>query len=417
MAIGNNNNTVEAKFFEPVDEILPKLQQYRKTPRYDDESFVKMGILRVLENSKSGRAFLQEHALRFEKDPGLMNYFRAFKSERRSRVIQEVGKHVEEKAKSTLPNRLSGIPELENYECFAADGHWHQGAVHDAKNGDRKEAAGHVYSVDLKTHTVRHLESSEGFHDHDMKMLKRAGLKTLRHGIKKGKRVILIYDRGGIDYKFWARCRRSSAIYFISRPKSNMVYDVIDDREFDKQDSINNGIRSDRQISQKDEAKMRLIEYTAPRTGEVFQFITNEMSLSPGVIAELYHRRWEVEKVFDELKNKLEEKKAWASSIEAKTVQARLCAITLNLLALYEMRIDAEHGVKNHLEEKRKLQRIREEINIALDNQRSMSSLLKKPKASTQRSVKFIRWLRSCLRFSLEETRAIAQLRAFYAVF
>ena len=84
---------------------------------------------------------------------------------------------------------------------------------------------------------------------------------------------------------------------------------------------------------------MRLIRYIAPRTGEEFEFITNEMVLSPGIIMELYHRRWDVEKVFDELKNKLEEKKAWASSLEAKRVQAKLCAMTLNLLAVCENHI------------------------------------------------------------------------------
>ncbi|MHB1310037.1 MAG: transposase [Limisphaerales bacterium] len=39
----------------------------------------------------------------------------------------------------------------------------------------------------------------------------------------------------------------------------------------------------------------------------------------PGVLAELYRRRWELEKVFDEVKNKLREQKAWASSQEVRT--------------------------------------------------------------------------------------------------
>jgi hypothetical protein len=42
------------------------------------------------------------------------------------------------------------------------------------------------------------------------------------------------------------------------------------------------------------------------------------------VIVELYRQRWAVEKVFDQFKNKLREKKAWASSLEAKETRLRV---------------------------------------------------------------------------------------------
>lgn len=80
------------------------------------------------------------------------------------------------------------MPELDQYGCFAADGRWHKGAVHDTKNSDCKEAVGHVYSLDLRTHTVRHFATLEGFHDHDTSMLQSAGLQTLMYGVKKGNR-------------------------------------------------------------------------------------------------------------------------------------------------------------------------------------------------------------------------------------
>ena len=41
---------------------------------------------------------------------------------------------------------------------------------------------------------------------------------------------------------------------------------------------------------------------------------------------ELYRRRWEAEKVFDQVKNKLGEKKAWGITQEAREAQARLVA-------------------------------------------------------------------------------------------
>ena len=60
------------------------------------------------------------------------------------------------------------------------------------------------------------------------------------------------------------------------------------------------------------------------------------MALPPGVLAGLYRRRWEVEKVFDELKNKLGEKKAWGTSPVAKAAQGQLVALTHNLMLIYE---------------------------------------------------------------------------------
>jgi hypothetical protein len=64
--------------------------------------------------------------------------------------------------------------------------------------------------------------------------------------------------------------------------------------------------------------QLRLIMYQDPLTGTVYEFLTNEPDLPPGVIVELYHRRWEAEKVFDEVKNKLGQKKAWATTLVYK---------------------------------------------------------------------------------------------------
>jgi len=65
------------------------------------------------------------------------------------------------------------------------------------------------------------------------------------------------------------------------------------------------------------------------------------------VIVEVYRRRWDVEKIFDEIKNKLGQKKAWATSLVAKAVQGQMVAITHNLLLLYEARLENHHKVIN----------------------------------------------------------------------
>ena len=45
------------------------------------------------------------------------------------------------------------------------------------------------------------------------------------------------------------------------------------------------------------------------------------MEVPAGIIAELYRRRGDVEKVFDERKHKLGEQQAWGTSLVAKGAQ------------------------------------------------------------------------------------------------
>lgn len=61
--------------------------------------------------------------------------------------------------------------------------------------------------------------------------------------------------------------------------------------------------------------------------------------MPPGLIAYLYKARWNIEKVFDQVKNKLNEKKAWATSDIAKEMQAQFVCLAHNLMHLFEDRI------------------------------------------------------------------------------
>ena len=62
------------------------------------------------------------------------------------------------------------------------------------------------------------------------------------------------------------------------------------------------------------------------------------------------------EKVFDELKNKLDETKAWAKTPMAKTNQAQLLCLTHNMMTLFENRLEQTEGIRNEAELQRKAQ-------------------------------------------------------------
>ena len=404
---------VNDAFFQPLDGLVATSPHLYPCPEYSDEDWLRLGIQRVLERVESGRAFLQEHGPRFDYQPTRTNYFAALQSERRLELARDVNRRLLTAA--ALPDHLVNMPELKNYQCFALDGHWHQAATHDARHDGTKMAVGHFYSLDLRGHQLRHLTVGEGLHEHDMSVLKRIKPSGLRHDVPKGTRVLIIYDKAGIDFAYWKRCQRECAVYFISRVKEGMVYDWLDDRPLDPHEPRQRSVTADRHIMTRDGHQMRIIAYTDPATGETYEFLTNELDLPAGVIAELYRRRWDVEKVFDQIKNKLGEKKAWGTSLTAKATQGQLVALTHNLLLMYETRLEREHGVNNDAEDQRWQERHQEMKAAARRAGSPLTTLRTGLRRATQRSVKFIRWLRHALREKLTEEAAVPRLTLLYA--
>lgn len=406
---------MDEAFFQPLKGVVSASSHARPCPEFPDEDFLRLGVQRVLETSESGRAFLQEHGVRFDNTPDYSNYFATLRSQRRSDLVGDVSLVVLGLANVQLHNRLADIPELANYECFAMDGHWHKAAVHDKRHEGSKMAVGHFYSLNLRTHTLRHLAAGEGLHEHDMSALKRVKPKGLRQGMARGRRVLVIYDKAGIDFGFWKRCRQECAVYFLSRVKENMVFDWIDSRDWDRSDPRHRGVTEDRRVMTREGLLLRIIYYTDPLSGEVFEFLTNEPDLPPGVLVELYRRRWEAEKVFDEIKNKLGEKKAWASSLVAKQTQAQLITLAHNLLLLYEQELEKRHGIRNEAEDRRRQQRTQSATKACARAGKPLSTLVSQARRTTQRSVKFIRWVRQSIRDRAAEAVAVLRLQALYA--
>ena len=405
---------VHAAFFAPLDGLAAVSAHARQCPEFSDADWLAAGLGRCLEKAGSGRGFLQEHGLRLAAAPTHSNYFHSLHSERRLELLAGINASV--LAAARLPDRLAELPELQNYECFALDGHWHQAATHDPRHGKVKMPVGHFYSLDLRGHQLRHLAAAEGLHEHDLHALKRAVKPTgLRHGVPKGKKVLVIYDKAGIDLAFWNRCRREKAVYFLSRLKENMVYEWIESRPLDPKDPHNAGVQSDRRVRMASGDEMRVIHYIEPALGKSYEFLTNDLSLPAGVLAELYRRRWELEKVFDEIKNKLGEKKAWGTSQTARQTQAQFIVLTHNLLLIYENRLEVEHGVVNAAEDRRRAGRQQTLAAYIQKTGREISSLVVCLRRATQRSVKFLRWLRQALRERLTEEAALPLLHHLYA--
>lgn len=406
--------SVTATLFSPINELLPRCEKLRDCPELPDDAWIRLGLERALHELPSGRAFLQEHAYALAHCPPKANYFASLKSERRLSLAQELNQGICLRVSQTVSDPLAQYSDLADFDLYAGDGHWHGAAAHDLPLGGTKRAVGHFYALDLRHHTLRHLAVGVGKKEHDMHVLKRLDIEQLRQFAPAGRKVIYVWDKAGIDFLAWHRWKQASGLYFVSMEKENMELEVMGLADWDRNDPVNAGIQNVELVAGSAGVMVRRIRYVEPVTGNEYVFITNQITLRPGLIAFLYKLRWDVEKVFDVLKNKLNEQQAWATTDTAKSVQAQMICLLHNLIQILEETLKCE-GIENVAEKARRRKTLERVQAIATAAGRIIPSCVVALQRLTQCSVKLLRWLRSSLRDRLPWCAATARLRVLYA--
>lgn len=421
---------IREELFKPLFEFLPFAAHHRDCPALDDATWLEAGVRRCLGIFQSGRDFLQQLADLHHTEIRVSTLFESFKSTRRLRLLGELLAQSRSRMRRDMPDAFATFPCLDDFDLFAGDGHFIAAACHDmpvprdrppapaasthstTRVASTKYATGHLYTLDLRSHAMGHLtvaDQIERKKEHEMRALKRQTVDTLRQGAPKGRKVLYVWDRAGIDLRQWFSWKHSAGIYFLSRQKDNMELEVMGNNPFDAADPVNRGVLADQTVGTSTGVGLRRVTYQDPGTGMIYHYLTNlPASVPPGVVALLYKVRWDVEKVFDEFKNKLVETKAWASSANAKTVQARMLCLTHNLMTLMEHHIGKRCGVRNEAEFKRRKKRQAATPARANGAELAVQRL-------TQRTVKFIRWLRNHLDLQRDWDDAIARLAHIYS--
>lgn len=406
--------------FSPLSKILETADFTRQCPEFPDSDWLKMGVTRCLLSAKSGRDFLQ----RFDGlcSDGAMHratFFGTLKSKRRLEMCATANEKLCGHIAKTHGNGLSSMPGLEKFAVYAADGHFHSAAAHDPIIEGSKRPVGHIFCLNLRTHAATHLTVADQVNckkrEHEMRTLKRMNIKALRQGASKGTKVLYAYDRACIDFTQWETWKQGSGIYMITLVKANMAPIKCGDRVVDHSDPHNAGVISDEYIGSASGVHLRRITFKDMATGTVYVYVTNEMTLLPGVLAQIYKMRWDIEKMYDETKNKFGQTKAWASSAEAKTMQAIFICMTHNLLLCLEVILEKEEGLINVAEEKRKAERLRLTISQVAEAGAVLPTGRLAIQRSTQRSVKLIRWVGSRLFSAVSWAVACVALKNLYS--
>jgi hypothetical protein len=225
--------------------------------------------------------------------------------------------------------------------------------------------------------------------------------------------VLWVWDKAVVDLPFWA-ARKSAGIYFLSLRKEGMCLAVEQERGIDFTQPINQGVTADRVVIDRRGLRVREITFCNPCDGQVYIYLTTEMTLAPGLLALLYKTRWEIEKVFDETKTKLTEKKSWATTTTAKEMQAHFVAIVHNLLLLQQDEHE-QQGVVNTAENQRRQKRLDQpQADLAKTGQ-TLPLLYTVLQRCTQAPFKLIRWLRVHWHQPTALLQALRQLATLYA--
>lgn len=410
------SSEVRHQFLEPLRTVYDQATRIRRCPAQSDWDWLTKGVDRVLANVRSGRDFLQSFQLFWHRALQVGPYFEALASERRLGMVAECSALLRQRVDTLRPSPLAQFEALAAFDLYAGDGHYLAHATHDPRPGETCWPTGHFFALNLKSQSLFPLmlaDLSGRKKEHDLRALKRQSVAWLRQGAGKGRKVLWVWDKAAVDLAFWQE-RKAAGIYFLSLRKAGMCLNVEQERAIDFAQPINQGVTADRVVTDRRGIRVRAITFCNPGDGAVYEYLTNELTLEPGLLVRLYKTRWEIEKVFDETKTKLAEQKSWATTTTAKAMQAHFVAIGHNLLLLLQD-WQAEQGVANTAElERREKRQVKQPAELQKTG-RTLPLIYTVLQRFTQATFKLIRWLRVHWHRPTPLPQALLHLRTLYA--
>ncbi len=155
-------------------------------------------------------------------------------------------------------------------------------------------------------------------------------IRAARENFKFMPDSIIVMDKGYIDFK-WLYSLNDNGVFFVTRSKENMVYEVIGQQEFTE----GTGIISDEIIrltgtkSASDYPKaLRMVKYYDIKNDKIYTFITNNSKFAAKTIADIYKDRWQVELFFKWIKQNLKIKSFLGTTQNAVMTQIWVAMIT-----------------------------------------------------------------------------------------
>lgn len=164
-------------------------------------------------------------------------------------------------------------------------------------------------------------------------------------GFTKGS--VIVVDRGYLDVK-WLSNLDSSGCFYVTREKSNMVFDVIDSYQ------VEGNVLSDEDIiltgatSKKDyPKKLRRIKFLDSISGKEYVFLTNNFTWKDQTVADIYKERWHIEVFFRQIKQNLKIKSFVGTSENAVQIQIWTALMAILLLKFLKDKAQYDWNLSN----------------------------------------------------------------------
>ena len=414
------NPLVRDAFLEPALSLLPSLDNYRDGLDFSDAEFITLGVRRINTFHPSGRSFLQSTRQCDLTEVSLRAYFGAVSSVRRLSFIHELNSTLSRTIASPA-DRFARFPELAGRDVLALDGHDIAHATHEPKatmaSGQRAvpDTVTGVFLRNLRTGAARVLAQTEG-HQHEWAAVKARPWSDF-HWHPRAKGTILVIDPVAVDFEFLLGAKFKGGFTVITRTKANLAVKETKPLTWDQNDRRNLGVISDERVRFAGPGEFRRVVYQDPESGEVFEFLTTEFHLPPGIIAHLYRLRWDIEKFFDVCENLLGEKRAWATGPVAAQVQNEFLVLVHNLMLLLSARLDTQEGIRDQKVEKKYAAALKERSKRALLNSRTVSPWVGALRRITRWSSQFTRWLQDALIHGWHWQLGVLKLRPLMAAY
>lgn len=156
-----------------------------------------------------------------------------------------------------------------------------------------------------------------------------------------------LLDRGYLDFARLHAIHQSQA-FFVTRAKSNTQfkrrYSHPVDRASTNVQSDQTGVLTTFYSSKDYPAPLRRV-VAKDDTGKRIAFLTNNFSLAPEMIAELYRQRWQVELFFKWIKQHLRIKTFFGTSENAVKTQIWIAVAAYVLIAIVKKRLNLPHSL------------------------------------------------------------------------
>jgi transposase len=161
-----------------------------------------------------------------------------------------------------------------------------------------------------------------------------------------------IMDRGYVDFSRLYRLTQDQ-VYFVTRGKSNLKFRRLYSNPVDKE----TGLRSDQTIKlegfysrQEYPDKLRRVRYFDLKTGKYYVFLTNNFTVSPIMVTELYRSRWQIELFFKWIKQHLRIKAFYGTSFNAVKTQIWIAISVYVLVAIIKKELNLEMSLYSILQ-------------------------------------------------------------------